>query len=206
MIQHDKKELVDILATIEKTDDIIDVVTTLENVIKIFVERDFLEREQIDEEILQLVDSLSSSRDISKATLLKIKMLVSDVEKNRARVKDVVTRFNQVGQDTKMRLWLLKENLLTEQQYLKLAEEIDELNVERLVNTIKEFKIGEGLNFLPRKTDQLIDTLQDWLEELVEKGSSALKNKISGVLNELLRRKQITNKRYDEIKQEHSIS
>ena len=109
-----------------------------------------------------------------------------------------------------MRLWILKEftkeNLLSDQQYFKLAEEIDELNVARLANALKEFKIGEGLNFLPRQTDKLIDTLREWLEELVEKGSSALKNNIGAVLNELLRRKQITNKHYDEIKQEHSIS
>ena len=40
------------------------------------------------------------------------------------------------------------------------------------------------------KTDKLINTLQEWLEEFVEKGSSALKNKIGAVLNELLRRKK----------------
>ena len=140
LIQHGKKELVDLLEEIEKTDDIIDVVTTLKNLIKIFIERDFLGREKID-------DSLSSSTSISKATLLKIKMLVSDVEKNRERVKDMVIRFNQAGEDKKMRERIVKkiakDNLITEQQYSKLVEEIEELNVERLVNTIKEYKIGE---------------------------------------------------------------
>ena len=57
---------------------------------------------------------------------------------------------------------------------MNLAKEIEELDVQRLVNTIKEYKIGKGLNFLPRKTDKLIDTLQEWLEEFVEKGGSAL--------------------------------
>ena len=69
----------------------------------------------------------------------------------------------------------------------------------------KEFKIVEGLDFLPRKTDKLVDTLQEWLEEFVEKGSSALKNKIGAVINELLRRKEISKERYDQIKDEHNI-
>ena len=63
---------------------------------------------------------------------------------------------------------------------------------------------GSGISG-EQQTDKLIVTLREWLEELVEKGSSALKNKIGAILNELLRRKRITNKRYDEIKQEHSI-
>ena len=77
--------------------------------------------------------------------------------------------------------------------------------MERLLNVIKEFKIGEGLNFLPRQTGKLIDTLQNWLEEFVDNGSAVLKNKIGAVLNELLRRKKISNKRYNEIKEEHGI-
>ena len=75
-----------------------------------------------------------------------------------------------------------------------------------MTDVIKEFKLGEGLDFLPRKTNKRIDTLQEWLEEFVEKGSSALKNKISAVLNELLRRKEISPQRYDEIKGEHNLS
>ena len=100
---------------------------------------------------------------------------------------------------------MVKENLITEQHYFKLGEEIEELDIKRLTDIIKEFKIGEGLDFLPRKTDKLIDTLQEWLEEFVEKGSSALKNKIGAVINELLRRKEISKERYDQIMDEHNI-
>ena len=92
-----------------------------------------------------------------------------------------------------------------EQQYYRLVEEIEELDVKRLIDIIKEYKIGEGLDFLPRKTNKLINTLQEWLCEFVEKGSSTLKNKIGAVLNELLRRKAISPQRFDEIKDGYNI-
>ena len=134
---------------------------------------------------------------------------MNDIERNRHRVKSIVNRFSQAEEDSDSRLWIIKqlakENLIMEQQYFRLVEEIKELDVKRLIDIIKEYKIGEGLDFLPRKTDKLIDTLQEWLEEFVEKGSSTLKNKIGAVLNELLRRKEISSQHYDEIKGEHHI-
>ena len=137
-------------------------------------------------------------------------MLINDIERNRQRVKSIVNRFSQAGDDRDSRLWIIKqlakENLVTEHQYLRLIDEIEELDIKRFIDIIKEFKIGEGLDFLPRKTNKLVDTLQEWLDEFVEKRSSALKNKIGAVLNELLRRKEISPQRYDEIKGEHNIS
>ena len=211
MIHHDKKELQELVAEIEKDDDIVDTVTAIEELINIYLEQDFLERDgdAIDESIIGLVNSLSRSKNIGKATLLKIKMLINDIEKNRQRVKNIVHKFNQAGDDSTSRIWVIKEmvkeNLITDQQYFRLVEEIEELDTKRLIGIIKEFKVGEGLDFLPRKTDKLIDTLQEWLEEFVEKGSSSLKNKIGAVLNELFRRKEMSKERYEEIKEEHNI-
>ena len=42
---------------------------------------------------------------------------------------------------------------------MKLAEAVDEIDIEKLTGVIRESKIGQGLTLLPRKTDQLIDTL-----------------------------------------------
>ena len=212
LIQHDKKELQELVAGIEKDEDIIDTVLSLEELLNIYLEQEFLERDgdAIDGKIIELVNSLSRSKNISKASLIKIKMLINDIERNRQRVKSIVNRFSQAGDDRDSRIWIIKqlakENLITEQQYFRLVEEIEELDIKRLTDVIKEFKIGEGLDFLPRQTNKLIGTLQEWLEEFVEKGSSALKNKIGAVLNELLRRKEISPQRYDEIKGEHNIS
>ena len=194
-------ELLELVTGIEKDE----TVTALEELLKIYLEQEVSDREAIGEKIHELVDSLSNSEHIRKSTLVKIKMLVSDIAKNWKRVKEIVNRFNQAGNDKKMRLWVIKqfakEGLITQQQYCKLVEEIDEVDIKRLTDIIKEFKIGGGLDFMPRKTDKLIDTLQEWLEELVEKGSTILKNKIAAVMNELLRRKQISEERYHQIKE-----
>ena len=61
------------------------------------------------------------------------------------------------------------------------------------------------MNFLPRKTGDLIDSLREWMQEFVETGETALQHKISSVLNELLRRKTISDERYNELKEENNI-
>ena len=68
-----------------------------------------------------------------------------------------------------------------------------------------ETKIGQGINFLPRKTGELFDKLREWAMEFAENGGVVLQNMISAVLNELFRRKQISKKRYDEMKEQYNI-
>ena len=51
---------------------------------------------------------------------------------------------------------LAREELLSEEQYLKLAQiGIEELTSSRLADIIKETKIGQGRKFLPRKLNDL---------------------------------------------------
>ena len=79
------------------------------------------------------------------------------------------------------------------------------MDIKKLTDVIRETKIGQGMDFLPRKTDVLINMLQQLLEELVEKGGDFLKNNISSLLNELRQRKKISEERYDQLKQQHDI-
>ena len=151
----------------------------------------------------------SVAEKVQKSFLIKIKLLVNDIAKNRVRVREIVRRFNQACDDSKSRLWIIeqlaKEELLSEQQYFKLVEIIDEIDIKQLTDVIRETKIGQGMNFLPRKTGDLIDSLREWMQEFVEKGGTVLQNKISSVLNELLRRKTISDERYNEFKEENNI-
>ena len=137
-------------------------------------------------------------------------MLVNDIARNRSRIKEIVHRFAQAGDDKNMRLWVIenlaKEELISEQQHLKLVEEIDAMDIKKLTDIIKETKIGQGLEFLPRKTGVLIDTFQQMLQELVNHGGAALKENILSFLNELVHRKKISVKRYDELKEQHDIA
>ena len=56
---------------------------------------------------------------------------------------------------------LAKEELLSEQQYLNLVKIIDEIDIKQLTDVIRETKSGQGMNFLPRKTGDLIDNLRE---------------------------------------------
>ena len=60
LIQHDKKELQELVTEIEKDDDIIDTVLSLEELLGIYLEEEFLERDgdAIDGKIIELVNSL----------------------------------------------------------------------------------------------------------------------------------------------------
>ena len=194
---------------VQRDEEIIDAVTELEELIAVYLEDEFLERESVAEKVHELLDKLSNSKHVQKSLLLKIKFLVNDIAKNRVRVREIVRRFNQAGDDSKSRLWIIeqlaKEELLSEQQYFKLVEIIDEIDIKQLTDVIRETKIGQGMNFLPRKTGDLIDTLREWMQELVENGGTVLQNKISSVLNELLQRKTISDERYNELKEEINI-
>ena len=101
---------------------------------------------------------------------------------------------------------MIKKELISDYQYFKLADILlDQLGLVKLTAVIKETRIGRGMNFLPRKTGYLINSLQEWLKELAETGTSVVRDKISSVLEELLRRKEMTTERYNELKQEHNI-
>ena len=85
-------------------------------------------------------------------------------------------RFNQAGDDSKSRLWIIEQlakgELLSEQQYFKLVEIIDEIDLQQLTEVIREKKIGQGMNFLLRKAGDLIDSLREWMQEFVENGET----------------------------------
>ena len=163
---------------------VIDAVTELEALIAMYLEDSkSLAPESVAQKIHELLDKLSKSKHVRKSLLLKIKMLANDIAKNRVRVREIVRRFNQPGDDNKSRLWIIEQlakgELLSDQQYFKLVDIIDEIDIKQLTDVIRETKIGQGMNFLRRKTGDLIECFQEWMQEFVEKGGTVLENKIS---------------------------
>ena len=94
------------------------------------------------------------------------------------------------------------EELLSEEQHLELDKVLlgDELDSSRIVDVIKGTKVGQGFKFLPRKLNELVKSLQIWLEELTETGRSDLRKKliryngISSVVNFFNRQKLQKNR------------
>ena len=81
---------------------------------------------------------------------------------------------------------------------------IDELDIKKLADVIKETKFGQGMDFMSRKTTVLLDSLRELLLELAEKGGQVIQSKISSILNELFQRKAISKERYNELKEENN--
>ena len=81
---------------------------------------------------------------------------------------------------------------------MKLADALleEEFNSSWLVDVIKDTKIGQDIKFLPLKLADLTKNLQICLEELVDTGKSDVRNKVAGLLEELLQSKEISHKRY----------
>ena len=210
IIKDDKDELVDLLKAIkgEAGDEFINTIIKLEELIDVFFTDEFLDGAPI----LPMIDELRAAIANSPITKLKqqrLKMLIDDISTNRYRVKSILTALNNAQddkQDIKNVLGrLAREELLSEEQFQKIGMLENSFDLPAIALIIKDTKIGQGINFLPRKMNDLVKYLQLTLEELTETGKSALKNKISGVLNELLRRKAISQDRYNEIKTDNDI-
>ena len=80
------------------------------------------------------------------------------------------------------------EELLSEEQHLELDKALleDELDSSRIVDIIRGTKVGQGLKFLPRKLNDLVKSLQIWLEQLTETGRSDVRKKVGEKLYILL--------------------
>ena len=127
-------------------------------------------------------------------------MLVDDINNNRYSVKSILTRLSNSQDDIKNILeMLVREEQLSEEQFEKLVKLEETFDLPAVALVIKDTKIGQGLKFLPRKMNDLVKSLQRLLTELVETGSSTVRNNVTAVLEELLRRKGITQERYNSI-------
>ena len=100
---------------------------------------------------------------------------------------------------------LVKEELLSEEQYEELAKLEDLVDLPAIAQIINDTKVGQGLSFLPRKVSDLRKSLQSLLTEVAETGNSVIRNKMTAVLQELQRLKAISNEQYDVIKKDIEI-
>ena len=93
---------------------------------------------------------------------------------------------------------LVRERLISEEQYDALSED-DNLNLDKVISVIKTTKIGRGINFLPRKTEDLQKKLYDWATSYTDEQQPDLKKKIIAALDELRFRKRLAEGKYNDI-------
>ena len=199
LIQPDKKELMELIKEFQQDADAIDTAQELEELIDTYLLDEFINKEPI----ITKLDAVrkkfesSSSSTISKVKQLRMKILLDGIASNRHRVQSIMRRtadaMGKKEEITFILKQLAREELLLEEQYLKIAQiSVDELTSSRLADIIKETKIGQGIKFLPRKLSDLTKHLQICLKELAKSKTSAVQKKVSAILEELLRRKCIT--------------
>ena len=182
-----------------------DTLLKIEELIDVFVEDSFFEDKPVLDDLSHQLDKLEESK-LPKSRILKMRILLKDIERNRFRVKEILNRLDNTSDESHTLSILQREKLLNEEQAEKIQEILREgKDLKKIADVIKSSKIGNGINFLPTKTTNLVDTLQMWLTELAETGKDGIKQKIGAVLDELLRRRAITGERYNVIKEDNHI-
>ena len=92
---------------------------------------------------------------------------MKDIKENRHRVQTIMKRLAKGEEHLSVMLkQFALEELLAEEQYLESDKALleDELDSSRIVDVIKGTKVGRGLKFIPRKLNDLVNSLQIWLE------------------------------------------
>ena len=127
-------------------------------------------------------------------------MLLNDIADNRHRVQTILTRLKDNGRDENTLKQLVREQLLSPEQYEKIKENAAAaLDLAAIAEIIKDTKVGRGLKFLPRTVDDLKTKVQVLLKEIATKGIDAIKNELIAILDELLHKNGITKNVYTSI-------
>ena len=91
---------------------------------------------------------------------------------------------------------LAREELISQDQFDKLMVMIDTLNMDKLIEVVVSEKIGRGIQFLPRKTEDLQRKLGEWSKMYHEESTADMKDKILAALHELKFRKAVAQQDY----------
>ena len=184
-------------------------VSALRQLVEVFIRDEFFEKRPVIPDIKKILTKLSSSKIIIKSKLHRVEMLLEEITRNRARVQEIVNRMGLVldaAVETDVLLMLkqlMSEGHLSLDQYFKIIE-MKDLTMNKLIPVIKETKIGRGLDFMPRKTSELLNQLKLWVSEFAEKGTSILRAQILAALDELLQRKAISKTEYNSMKNDNN--
>ena len=207
IIQHDVKELKNFLEEFKEDLEEEDVETMLkiEELVDLFDEDSFIEDKSVLDQLFHQLDKLDESK-LLKSKLLRFRILLKDIERNRFRVKEILTRFQDGSDDSHTLSMLEREKLLSREQADKIKEILKNgKDLTEIADVIKSTKIGNGLDHLPTKINDLKKALNLWLTELVKSGNNDLKQKIGAILDEMLKRGVITQDRYHSIREDNDI-
>ena len=135
LIEPDKNELLAVLSEL-KTDDTEDTIKEVEKLIE-----DYLRGEAIIPQIHTLLEGELYNM-VPKYQIFRIKILLKNIVRIRERINKIVNIFRQTPADKESRLAefkrMLKQELISTEQYLKLVEGADEIEMKELMDIIQK--------------------------------------------------------------------
>ena len=141
------------------------------------------------EPLLPLIEERRLALDASLASpskLLRLKILLDDINNNRHRIREIFQRINDAD-DNEKDIWkiLAREGLISDEQFEELKD-LENTEVEKISNVLKSVKSSDqGIPFLPT-------SLKDLRHMFGQLWKTGVKDKILPVLKELLRRGGMT--------------
>ena len=154
--------------------------------------------------INELITTLSttSSSPISGSKQHRLKMLIDGINKNR--IASIFRRLDEADDELSILKELVREGLLSDKQFEKLVEfDVSDLPAVALV--VKDTKVCQGVKFLHNTMKSLRESLGTLSKGPVGNGSTVIKTQLIPVLEELHRRKGISDKQYAPVKRELHI-
>ena len=201
---HDVEEVGKILNTLEDIEIGEEEIKTLRKLVKDWINYDRVGEEPNMAPIEEVLKKISSS-GANRSELLRLTMALKDIKRNYYRVSDILRRMKVIFDDENRKAenvadgikGLIRDELISEEQYDELMRIINDLDMEQLIKVIRTTKSGRGIDFLPRDTKDLYQKVLEWTAVHQKDPSFDLKQKILSALHELRFRKSIKKNDYD---------
>ena len=81
---------------------------------------------------------------------------------------------------------------------MKEKAEEGKLDLAEVIFQLKQFKVGQGLSFLPRLTSDLLKEVKEGVVTYATEKSNCLRKTLLAMLNELLERKAISKRDHND--------
>ena len=81
---------------------------------------------------------------------------------------------------------------------MKAKAEEEKLDLDEVIFQLKQFKVGQGLSFLPRLTSDLLKEVKEGVATYAAEKSNRLRKTLLAMLNELLERKAISKRDHND--------
>ena len=155
-IQHDMKDLSDLLMELrndvngESLDALIDL--------ELLVDKFLVDEYENEQSLLPLIEERRlklEASPTSKSKLLRMNMLLDDININRRRIREIFQRIDDAD-DNEEDVWKMqvREGLISGDQFEKLSD-LDGTDMEKIANVLKGSKIGQGIPLLPTSLSEL---------------------------------------------------